>query len=99
MVADAVAVKPVSTAKFPANREKNRDYFDFGAVSRSDAPVKPMISRPWSQIPCSSEQGIFEQEQGIYGGDQGRFGSLDRGARLPSAGHALGLPSPISSST
>lgn len=80
MVADAVAVKPVSTTKFPANREMNRDYFDFGAVFRSDAPVRPMISGPWSQIPCSSEQGIFEQEQGIFRVDQGKFGSHDRGA-------------------
>jgi hypothetical protein len=33
VVADAVAFEPVSTAEFPANREKNRDFFDFGAVS------------------------------------------------------------------
>ena len=30
-------VEPVSTAKFPANREKNRDYFKSGAVSRFQA--------------------------------------------------------------
>ena len=45
-MADAVAVKPVSAAKFPANREKNRDHFDFGAVFKLDAPVSPAILRP-----------------------------------------------------
>ncbi len=30
--------------EFPANREKNRDFFDSGAVFGSDAPVSPMIS-------------------------------------------------------
>jgi hypothetical protein len=35
MVADAVEVEPVSTAKFPANREKNREFCKksgFGSV-------------------------------------------------------------------
>jgi hypothetical protein len=32
MVADAVAVKPVSTAKYPAIREKNRDFFNFRTI-------------------------------------------------------------------
>jgi hypothetical protein len=27
LVADAVQVEPVSTAKFPANREKNREFY------------------------------------------------------------------------
>ena len=30
LVADAVAVEPISTAEFPANREKNREFFNFG---------------------------------------------------------------------
>jgi hypothetical protein len=29
LVADAVVVEPVSTLKFPANREKNREYCNF----------------------------------------------------------------------
>jgi hypothetical protein len=35
LVADAVQVEPVSTAKFPANREKNREFYrivSFGSV-------------------------------------------------------------------
>jgi hypothetical protein len=71
VVADAVMVEPVFTAKFPASREKNRDFFDSGAVSGSDVPVSPMIVAAQSQIPYSSEQGISGKEQGIPGVDQG----------------------------
>jgi hypothetical protein len=46
VVADAVAVEPISTAKFPVNREKNRDYFNSGAVFKSDVRVSPTILRP-----------------------------------------------------
>ena len=39
MVADAVAFEPVSTSEFPANREKNREFFwinwDFGGQCAS----------------------------------------------------------------
>jgi len=35
-VADAVLVEPVSTAKFPANREINREYFNFGPIRGSE---------------------------------------------------------------
>src|SRR6185312_13462695 len=43
VAADAVAFEPVSAAKFPANREKNRDYFNSGAVFKSHGPISPMI--------------------------------------------------------
>jgi len=33
MVADAVGIKPVSTAGFPANREKSSEFCDFGPIS------------------------------------------------------------------
>jgi hypothetical protein len=36
LVADAVLVEPVSTAKFPANREINREYFNFGPIRGSE---------------------------------------------------------------
>ena len=39
MVADAVVVEPVSTAKFPANREKNREFCRI-AVSVASETVK-----------------------------------------------------------
>jgi hypothetical protein len=41
MVADAVIVEPVSTLKFPASREKNRDFFDSGAVYRLGGRFEP----------------------------------------------------------
>jgi len=34
VVADAVQREPVSTPKFPANRENNREFFNFGSVVR-----------------------------------------------------------------
>ena len=65
LVADAVAVEPVSTAKFPANREINREFFNFGPDRSSEVAIRPMIQRTWSEIPYSTEQGIFAKEQGI----------------------------------
>ena len=43
VAADAVVVEPVSTPKFPASREKNRDLFDSEAVSGSGVPVSSMV--------------------------------------------------------
>ena len=34
VVADAVAIEPVSAPQFPANREKNREFCNFGTISR-----------------------------------------------------------------
>jgi len=45
VAADAVAVEPVSTAKFPANREKNREFFNFGPTRGSEVAIRPMIQR------------------------------------------------------
>ena len=33
LVADAVTYEPVSIPKFPANREKNREFFNFGEIA------------------------------------------------------------------
>jgi hypothetical protein len=46
MVADAVVVEPVSDAKFPANREKSREYRDFQLFLRSEAAKEPMVLGP-----------------------------------------------------
>jgi hypothetical protein len=59
--------------KFPANREKNRDLFNSGAISGSDAPVSPMFLGTYTQIPYSSEQEISGEKQRISGNDQGNF--------------------------
>jgi hypothetical protein len=65
MVADAVAFEPVSTSKFPANREINREFRPirlFGAILKADTRAN---SEACSEIPYSTEQGIFAKEQGI----------------------------------
>lgn len=65
LAVDAVQVEPVSTPQFPANTEINREFFNFGSDCGSVVAIRPMIQRTWSEIPCSTEQGIFAKEQGI----------------------------------
>ena len=65
VVADAVAFEPVSTLKFPANREKNREFHRIhalGAILKADTRAN---SDACSEIPYATEQGIIWKEQGI----------------------------------
>jgi hypothetical protein len=58
VVADAV-VEPVSTAKFPANRENNREFWrsrPLDAISIIDTRAN---SAAYSEIPYSTKQGII----------------------------------------
>jgi hypothetical protein len=71
VVAGAVHVEPVSTPKFPANREKNREFCKFGPACVSDDRIRPMISGLLSRIPYTTEQGIVSTEQGILVLEQG----------------------------
>jgi len=66
-----VAFEPVSTAKFPVNREKNRKFFNSKHSSRLRWLTSPMISVILSRIPYSREQGIISAEQGISVQEQG----------------------------
>ena len=71
MVADAVLVEPVSTAKFPANREINREFGrmrPLGAILKADTRAD---SKAFSKIPYTTEQGIISAEQGIFAREQG----------------------------
>jgi hypothetical protein len=71
VVADAVVVEPVSTPKFPANREINREFCrirPLGAIFKPDTRVN---SEACSEIPYSTEQGIISKEQGILAQEQG----------------------------
>jgi len=43
MVADAVAVEPVSAPTFPANREINREFFNFARDRSSEVVIRLMI--------------------------------------------------------
>ena len=58
MVAHAVQCEPVSAAKFPANREKNREFLHFIPFCGKRALVRSMMSRLFDRIPYSPEQGI-----------------------------------------
>jgi hypothetical protein len=65
VVADAVQREPVSTAKFPANREKNREFLNFRPVRGFEDHISLMITLLLTQIPYARKQGIFAKEQGI----------------------------------
>ena len=59
--------------QFPANREKNREYCNFGATSRNKRPRCPMISRLSARIPYAKEQGISGARTGIFRWGSGNF--------------------------
>jgi hypothetical protein len=44
-MAGAVTYEPVSTPKFPANREINREFFNFSLVRSSEVVIRPTIQR------------------------------------------------------
>ena len=66
LVADAVLVEPVSTAKFPANREKNREFRKIVASRAPEIRNNGLGTGLLTQIPYSTEQGIILAEQGIF---------------------------------
>jgi hypothetical protein len=65
LVADAVAVEPVSTPKFPANREINREFHQIGPLCKILKADTRADSKASSEIPYATEQGIILAEQGI----------------------------------
>jgi hypothetical protein len=71
VVADAVVVELVSNAKFPANREINREFrqiCSLDAILIADTRAK---TKGCSEIPYATEQGIISEEQGILALEQG----------------------------
>jgi hypothetical protein len=73
VVADAVAVEPVSTVKFPANREKNREFYKIAASGAPETLNSAAVAGLPMQIPYSTKQGIISAEQGILPQEQGFF--------------------------
>jgi hypothetical protein len=71
VVVDAVAIEPVSSRKFPANREKNREFYRVGSLGAISGANKRAIPRTFSKIPYATEQGIILSEQGILTRKQG----------------------------
>ena len=93
MVGDAVAVEPVSTPKFSANREINREYFNFRPARGSEGSYRLMITQALSQIPYVTEQGIILVEQGILCRNRNFTGQVPRtrgdGSRTTSPSRTL----------
>jgi hypothetical protein len=54
MVADAVDVEPVSDPKFPANREKNREYCKIAASGTLEQANNDVVAGLPTQIPYST---------------------------------------------
>jgi hypothetical protein len=61
---------PSPLPKFPANREKNREFHrirTFGAILKADTRANSKAS---SEIPYAAKQGIISAEQGILAQEQ-----------------------------
>jgi hypothetical protein len=75
LVADAVDVEPVSAAKFPANREKNREFCIIGALGAPEAANNGVVIGLPMRIPYATEQGIIFAKQGGLAREQGILSS------------------------
>jgi hypothetical protein len=73
VVADAVTVEPVSDLKFPANREKNREFRRIHPLRPILSAHTPAKSKASGEIPYTTKQGIISDEQGILVQEQGIF--------------------------
>jgi hypothetical protein len=71
LVVDAVAVEPVSTLKFPANTEKNREFCKIAASGAPEIVNNTVVTGLPIRIPCSTEQGIIFAKQGSLVQEQG----------------------------
>jgi hypothetical protein len=76
VVADAVAFEPVSNAKFPANREKNRESRRIRTLDAILTAGTRAISKACSEIPYATEQGDFFELSGKFFEIQGIGRSL-----------------------
>jgi hypothetical protein len=56
-----------------ANREKNREFFNFGLDRGLEHPLLPMIPGLLRKVPYSTEQGIILVEQRVSAQKQGIF--------------------------
>ena len=87
VVADAVEVEPVSAAKFPANREKNREFRKIVASRAPEIRNSGLGTGLLTQIPYSTEQGIILAEQEILTREQGIL--LTRARELDTSPDAI----------
>jgi len=68
LVADAVIVEPVSTPKFPANRDINREFRQIRSLCEILNADTRAISKAFGQIPYATEQGILPTKSKIITG-------------------------------
>ena len=73
MVADAVVIEPVSTPEFPANREKNREFYNFEAVQRIRGLASSMIPGRLGPNSLLKGTGNFSSGTGNYFQRTGNF--------------------------
>jgi hypothetical protein len=71
VVADVVAVEPVSTPKFPANREINTKFCRIDPLCEILNADTRAISKAFGRIPYATEQGIISAEHGFLTQEQG----------------------------
>jgi hypothetical protein len=68
LVVDAVIVEPVSTPKFPANRDINRESRQIRLLCEILNADTRAISKAFGQIPYATEQGILPTKSKIITG-------------------------------
>src|SRR6185437_4215470 len=64
LVADAVVIEPVSAPKFPANREKSREFRKISTLGALKTATNDVFAAVLMPFPYSTEQGINLVEQG-----------------------------------
>jgi hypothetical protein len=64
MADEAVSGEPVSEARFPANREKSREFYENRAVWQKAARQNAAISVSCRTIPYKMKQGINSRRTG-----------------------------------
>lgn len=85
-LAEVVVSRELFSAKFPANREKYREFCHFGPYLRKIGWINGNISMGYGGIPYSKEQGIFSTDQGSFWRDQGIYRTDQGSARFGRPG-------------
>jgi hypothetical protein len=68
LVVDVVIVEPVSTPKFPANRDINREFRQIRSLCEIFNADTRAISKAFGQISYTTEQGILPTKSKIITG-------------------------------
>jgi hypothetical protein len=68
LVVDVVIVEPVSTPKFPSNRDINRKFRQISSLCEILNADTRAISKAFGKIPYATEQGILPTKSKIITG-------------------------------